>query len=89
MAAKEMHKLLFELRKQLDETEFTKPEAKEKALRLTELIDRTVDLDEADLADHQELNKHLKDSILYFEVSHPKITATIDNIINTLNTMGI
>jgi hypothetical protein len=89
MAAKEMHKLLFELRKQLDETEFTKQEAKEKALRLTELIDRTVDLDEAELADHQELNKHLKDSVLYLEVSHPRLTAAINNIINTLNGMGI
>jgi signal transduction histidine kinase len=89
MAIKETHKLLRELRQQLDETEFTKPEAKEKVLKLTEIIDRAVDLDEAELADHQELNKHLKDSVLYFEVSHPKLTATINNIINTLNTMGI
>ena len=89
MAVKETHKLLLELRKQLDETEFTKPEAKEKALRLTEIIDRTVDQGEAGQADPQELKKHLKDSILYLEVSHPTLTATIRNIINTLNVMGI
>ena len=88
MAAMEMHKLLNELRTQLDESEFTKPEAKEKVLKLANLIDRTVDLDEKELADHQELNSHLKDSVLFFEVTHPKLTAAINNIINTLNSMG-
>jgi Domain of unknown function (DUF4404) len=89
MAAHETHKLLLELRKQLDEMDFTKPEAKEKAMKLTELIDQTVDQGEAELVDPQELKKHLRDSVLYFEVSHPTLTATIRNIINTLNAMGI
>jgi hypothetical protein len=68
--------------------EFPNHEAKEKAMKLTELIDQTVDQRETDV-DHEELNKHLKDSVLYFEVSHPTLTATINNIINTLNAMGI
>lgn len=89
MAIKETHKLLLELRKQLDETEFTKPEVKEKVLKLTEIIDQAVDQGEADRVDPEELNKHLRDSVLYFEVSHPTLTATINNIINTLNAMGI
>jgi ATP-dependent exoDNAse (exonuclease V) alpha subunit len=88
MATKETHELLLELRKQLHETEFTKQEAKEKVLKLTELIDRAVDRGEADRVDH-ELNKHLQESVLYFEVSHPTLTATINTIINTLNAMGI
>jgi hypothetical protein len=89
MASKETHELLIELRKQLDEMVITKPEAKEKVLKLTELIDQTVDAGESGPADPAELNYHLKDSVLYFEVSHPTLTATINNIINTLNAMGI
>ena len=89
MAANETHKLLLELRKQLDAMEFTNHETKEKAMKLTELIDQAVDQGETDQVDPEELNKHLKDSVLYFEVSHPTLTATINNIINTLNAMGI
>jgi hypothetical protein len=88
MGMKETHKLLLDLRRQLDVMEFPNHEAKEKAMKLTELIDQTVDQRETDV-DHEELNKHLKDSVLYFEVSHPTLTATINNIINTLNAMGI
>ena len=88
MPTKETHELLLELRKQLDETEFTKQEAKGKVLKLAELIDQTVERGKADRVDH-ELNKVLQESVLYFEVSHPKLTATINNIINTLNAMGI
>jgi len=42
MASKETHELLKELRKQLDEMVITKPEAKEKVVKLTELIDQAV-----------------------------------------------
>jgi hypothetical protein len=89
MASKETHELLKELRKQLDEMVITKPEAKEKVVKLTELIDQAVEADESETLDPEELRKHLKDSVLYFEVSHPTLTAAISNIINTLNAMGI
>jgi hypothetical protein len=89
MAIKETHKLLLELRKQLDELNFTNLEAKEKAVKLTELIDKTVDFGEAESAAHRELKYQLKDSVLYFEVSHPTLTAAINNLINTLNNIGI
>jgi|GEM_PF-1083688 len=89
MASKETHELLLELRKQLDELNFTNREAKEKAVKLTELIDKTVDARDREPADHRELNYHLKDSVLLFEASHPTLTAAINNLINTLNNIGI
>ncbi len=38
---------------------------------------------------HSNLTKSLKDSIQYFEVSHPRLTAVMNNLINTLSDMGI
>ena len=38
---------------------------------------------------HEGLADRLKDSILYFEVSHPALTATLNDIMVKLSNMGI
>ena len=38
---------------------------------------------------HNNLTESLKDSIRHFEVSHPRLTAVMSNLINTLGDMGI
>lgn len=83
------HKQLQALRKQLDQQSFTNHEAKEKASKLSDMIDKSIALNSPEKADYNELKSHLKDSMLHFEVSHPTLTTTISNIINTLNMMGI
>jgi len=89
VAHKETHKLLLELRRQLDELDLTDHEGKESAEKMAELIDSAVGSEEAGTEVHHELRKLLKDSVLHFEVSHPNLTATINNVVNTLNNLGI
>lgn len=39
--------------------------------------------------ERESLMQHFKDSIEYFEVSHPKLTTLMNSIVNTLNNLGI
>jgi hypothetical protein len=89
MTRTQSHRLLADLRRQLSRLEFNDPQAREKAVHLIEHIDRSMEQEKWDEADRNELRQHLKDSVMYFEVSHPVLTTAINNIINTLNMLGI
>jgi transcriptional/translational regulatory protein YebC/TACO1 len=69
--------------------DLTDHEGKKSAEKISELIGAAVNSEEAEPETNHELKKLLKDSVLYFEVSHPTLTATINNVINTLNNLGI
>lgn len=89
MTTQKARKHLLKLRRQLEQQDFTDSRSIERAKALTVLIDRAVKRDEEGATDYHELQRHLKDSVTLFEVSHPSIAAAINNIINTLNAMGV
>jgi hypothetical protein len=85
----EPHKLLIDLQKELRQTSFPDPATRERVMNLVDLIDRSV-ARESGLKTHRtELMQSLGDSLMHLEVSHPSITTAINNIIYTLNNMGV
>jgi hypothetical protein len=89
MSSRESHKLLIELRKLLKDQEFSNAQLKETALGLAGLIDKTIASDSLSVTDRHGLQEQLKDFMTSFEISHPALTASIRNIVDTLNIMGI
>jgi hypothetical protein len=90
MSVYSARKHLLDLRKQFEQHDFTDHQTNEKAKKLTGLIDHAL-TQESDkgLTDSTELQRHLKDSMLLFEVSHPTIATAINNIITTLMAIGV
>jgi len=83
------HKLLIELQEELKKTNFSDPATKEKMMNIVALIDKSVANQPIEKAHRNELVRSLRESLFHLEVSHPAITATVNNIIYTLNNMGI
>ncbi len=85
----EPHKLLTDLQEELKRTSFPDPATRERVMNLVDLIDRSVARESGVALNRNELVQSLKESLMHLEVSHPAITAAINNIINTLNNIGI
>ena len=65
-------------------------DSKDKLNRLTSNIQPILKLGkDASAEHHSNLLESLKDSIQHFEVSHPALSAVMNNAINTLSDMGI
>jgi hypothetical protein len=85
----ETRELLTDLREQLKQLVESNSLTSEKVLSLAETIDQTINQESLTESEHHELKLQLKDSLMHFEVAHPKLTATMDNIISTLNAIGV
>jgi hypothetical protein len=83
----ELENILQELKAELAASEFAKPSSRQELQRLIDQIEAFLVADE--MATQNALNEPLNDAVTRFEVSHPKLTAILNNIITTLSNMGI
>lgn len=87
MNKQELERILSDLKAELATSQFAKPSSRQE---LQSLIDQIEDFLVADeLATTKALNEPLNDAVTRFEVSHPKLTAILNNISSTLSAMGI
>ena len=83
---KQFHDTLIKLSEQLQKVESVSLD--EKTVELLESVkNKTQTLIEK--SKHSETEKTFKEAVKHFEESHPELTATIDDVINMLNNMGI
>jgi chromosome segregation ATPase len=74
------------LRAEIDQLHTDDAESKQRLEKLVENLEKK--LEHPDDDDHH-LNEGIKDSITHFEVTHPRITAMLNDIMMTLSNMGI
>ncbi|MCI0442431.1 DUF4404 family protein [bacterium] len=63
-------------------------ESKERLQQLIESLEKKLEYPE-NSEHHQSLTDGLSDSLTYFEVSHPRITGILNDIMMALSNMGI
>jgi hypothetical protein len=81
---------LTKLAKELKNSTFTDPHAQAVSGSLMDDIQKILEHPgEVTFLHHHNLMNNLKISIRHFEVSHPSLTGLMDNVINTLNNLGI
>lgn len=90
MKRKRLHDSLQELHSEIQQTPSHDSVSEEKLNDLLENVNNVLE-HPADVSfdHHRNLMKSLKDSVEYFEISHPKLTGLISNVINSLNALGI
>lgn len=74
------------LRTEIDQLHTDDIESKQRLEQLVENLEKK--LEHPDDDDHH-LDEGIKDSITHFEVTHPRITAILNDIMMTLSNMGI
>ena len=91
MSDEKLRESLDELRSELEQLEAEELQIRERRERLDALISRVeMRLDRPeDTAHHQSLVQDVRQSISEFEVSHPRTTAILNQIMVTLGNMGI
>ena len=87
MNKQELETVLQQLKSELAASEFAKPSSRQELQSLIDKIEAFLTADE--LATQHALNEPLNDAVTRFEVSHPKLTAIMNNILSTLSNMGI
>lgn len=88
MSDEELRQSLEELRSELDRLEAEEAEVRERLNTLISGIETRLD-EPGDTMHHTSLIQDLRQSISQFEVSHPRATAILNQIMVTLGNMGI
>ena len=84
----EVRNTLEQLRGEIDQLKFREPKSRERVQQLISAIERQ--LENSDDAAHERIvNQDLAGAIELFEVEHPRLTATLNQIATALSTMGI
>ncbi len=90
MENKNLRQSLENLHRKLKSTEVVDDKSKEVLYNLMQDIERLLDKPLEKSKDEQkDLFDNLKDSVEYFEASHPELTAVINNVINVFVNIGI
>ncbi len=76
------------LREEIDNLSIEEKESKARLEELVEKLELKLERPE-DTIHHQSLTDGLSESLTYFEVSHPRITGVLNEIMMTLSNMGI
>ncbi len=76
------------LRKEIDKLAPDERESKDRLEQLVRKLELKLDRPD-DTNHHQSLTDGLSDSLTYFEVSHPRITGVLNDLMMTLSNMGI
>jgi len=87
MAEKEIAEALFSIRKEVETLEGSHPELKEGLERLLTKLEAK--LESIEDGNHLHLVEDMKDALVQFEVEHPSITATINQLMVALANMGV
>ena len=88
MSDEQLRKSLEELRSELARLEAEEVRVRERIDALIEGVEARI-AGPADSTDDQSLVQDIRDSISEFEVSHPRTTAILNEIMVTLGNMGI
>lgn len=85
-----LHKSLNQLRAEMHRLEFRDHTSKHKLEQLISKIERYAD-NEKDSAQPQQdaLLKNVSETVSFFEIEHPTLTASLSQIISALSSMGI
>lgn len=90
MTKEKLDKHLNELHEEIKNTDPEKSESQEVLDSLLDNIQTVLEHPgDASFKHHRILLENLSDSITHFEVEHPTLTTLINNVIMTLNSMGI
>ncbi len=76
------------LREEIDNLSADDQESKARLEELVEKLELKLERPD-DTVHHQSLTEGLSESLTYFEVSHPRITGVLNDIMMTLSNMGI
>jgi len=76
------------LRKEIDKLKPDETESKDRLEQLIRKLELKLDRPD-DTNRHLSLTEGLSDSLTYFEVSHPRITGVLNDLMMTLSNMGI
>ena len=87
MAEKEIAEALFSIRKEVETREGSHPELKEGLERLLTKLEAK--LESSEDGNHLHIVEDMKDALVHFEVEHPSITATINQLMVALANMGV
>ena len=87
MEKEELEQILADLKAELAASEFAAPSARQEIQRLINQIEDFLLADE--MATEHALHEPINDAVTRFELSHPKLTALLNNISATLSNMGI
>jgi len=87
MDKEELEKILSHLKDELAASEFAAPSSRQEIQSLIDKIENFIVQEQ--LATEHALNEPISDAVTRFEVSHPKLTALLNNISATLSNMGI
>ncbi|NIM27515.1 MAG: DUF4404 family protein [Gammaproteobacteria bacterium] len=88
MSDDKLRQSLQELRSELDRLEAEEAQIRERLDTLIAGVETRLDKPE-DAAHHESLIEDIRQSIAQFEVSHPRTTAILNQIMVTLGNMGI
>jgi chromosome segregation ATPase len=88
MSDEQLRKSLDELRSELERLEAEEAQVKQRLDALISGVETRLDKP-GDEALHQSLIQELRQSISQFEVSHPRATAILNELMVTLGNMGI
>lgn len=80
--------ILNSLRAEIENLEMDEKDSKARLEKLVADIERRMDRPD-DLDQHTNLIEDVKDSVTYFEVSHPTVTGILNDIMMSLSNMGI
>ena len=87
MEKQELEQILADLKAELAASEFAAPSARQEIQSLIDQIENFLVQDQL-LTEHA-LNEPINDAVTRFEITHPKLTALLNNISTTLSNMGI
>lgn len=85
---KKLQETLKALREEIDNLSADEQESKARLEELVEKLQLKLERPD-DTVYHQSLTEGLSESLTYFEVSHPRITGVLNEIMMTLSNMGI
>lgn len=88
MSDEQLRQSLAELRSELDRLESEEAQVRERLNALISGLEAKLDKP-GDESQHQSLVEDLRQSISQFEVTHPRATAILNEIMVTLGNMGI
>lgn len=90
MSEKPLHEHLNELHQEIANTQPETGESQDHLDSLTQSIEKILESPgEVSFDHHRLLMGKLSDAIVHFEVSHPRLTDIINNVIQSLNALGI
>ncbi len=90
MSPEKLKSNLNALHEEITRTETENPEEQKKLSTLTDNIQNVLgDPGDVSFGHHRNLMHGLNDALESFEVSHPTLTTLINNVISSLNALGI